>query len=389
MKELLALLLAVCLILGMAACGNGTVQPTFTAAEPASETASEEPSQPEFASNETASGTGSILIAYFSWADNTVVTDAEAAVKSALDHYSSVGDRGNYTDVDAASSASVLAPGNTAQMAQWIQETVGGDLFPIVVSDSYPDNYDACMDRAADEKAENARPELKNHLANMEDYDVIFLGFPNWWYTAPMAIFSFLEEYDFSGKTVVPFCAHGTGGVAASVRDITAALPGSCRILETFDVYRADMSSARPKLEQWLQDLGFEKQEDTRMATGERKLILTVDGQALPVTLYDTPTANALYEMLPLTLTFSDFSGMEKISYPPEALPTAGEPDGCTPEVGSLCLYAPWGNLSVFYKDFRYSNGLILLGHVDAGVELLAGHQGDFTATLEAENAEK
>ena len=120
------------------------------------------------------------------------------------------------------------------------------------------------------------------------------------------------------------------------------------------------------------------------MNTGERKLLLTVDGQTFPVTLYDTPTANALYEMLPLTLTFEDFSGMEKISYPPEKLPTAGEPEGCTPEVGSLCLYAPWGNLSVFYKDFRYSSGLILLGHVDSGVELLAGQQGDFTATLEA-----
>ena len=84
MKELLALLLAVCLILGMAACGDGTVQPTFTASEPISETASEEPSQPEFPSNGTTSGTSSILIAYFSWADNTVVTDAEAAVKSAL-----------------------------------------------------------------------------------------------------------------------------------------------------------------------------------------------------------------------------------------------------------------------------------------------------------------
>ena len=62
-----------------------------------------------------------------------------------------------------------------------------------------------------------------NHIDNMDDYDVVFLGFPNWWYTAPMAVFSFIEEYDLSGKTVVPFCAHGTGGLAASVRDITAA----------------------------------------------------------------------------------------------------------------------------------------------------------------------
>ncbi len=96
-------------------------------------------------------------------------------------------------------------------MAGWIQQKVGGDLFSIVVSEPYSSDYDECLDRAADEKAANVRPELSNRIDNMEDYDVVFLGFPNWWYTAPMGIFSFIEEYDFSGKTVVPFCAHGTG----------------------------------------------------------------------------------------------------------------------------------------------------------------------------------
>ena len=88
--------------------------------------------------------------------------DEEAAVQSALAHYESIGDRENYSDVDAVASASVVAPGNTAHMAQWIQKYVGGELFPIVVTETYPDNYDECMERAADEKAENARPELAN-----------------------------------------------------------------------------------------------------------------------------------------------------------------------------------------------------------------------------------
>lgn len=70
-------------------------------------------------------------------------------------------------------------------------------------------------EEAVDEKAENARPELVSHVENMEQYDTIFLGFPNWWYTVPMAIYSFLEEYDFSGKTVIPFVTHGTGGLAS------------------------------------------------------------------------------------------------------------------------------------------------------------------------------
>ena len=112
---------------------------------------------------------------------------------------------------------------------------------------------------------------------------------------------------------------------------------------------------------------------------------MTVDGQTITITLYDTPAANALYDMLPLELEFEDFNGIEKISYLSEKLPTEGEPDGCEPGVGDLCLYAPWGNLSVFYQNFRYSDGLILLGHVDSHMEIIAGQNDDFSATLEIE----
>lgn len=115
----------------------------------------------------------------------------------------------------------------------------------------------------------------------------------------------------------------------------------------------------------------------------EKKLKMTVNGQEVLITLYDTPTANALYAALPMELNFSDYNGTEKIAYPPETLPTEGEPDGCDPDVGDLCLYAPWGNLCIFYKDFRYSQSLIKLGHVESGMDILSGMSGDFTVTLE------
>ena len=391
LKRFTAWVLFFCILLGLTACGGQTEEPA--AASDTSQSGvsqpTEEESQPSAAAEENTqiaqeTGQENILIAYFSWADNTVVEDEEAAVQSALSHYESIGDSANYSDVDAVASASVVAPGNTAQMAQWIQEYVGGELFPIVVTETYPDNYDECMDRAADEKAENARPELANHLDNIGDYDVIFLGFPNWWSSAPMAIFSFIEEYDLSGKTIVPFCAHGTGGIAASVRDISAALPDSVTVLDALGVYRADIGNAESAVQEWLAELGFEKkEEESQMENEERKLKMTIDGQEISISLYDTPAANALYEMLPLELTFEDFNGVEKISYLPQELPTEGEPDGCDPDVGDFCLYAPWGNLSVFYQDFRYSDSLILLGHIDSGMELLSGQSGDFSATLE------
>lgn len=391
MKKWISWILAACLLSCLTACGE---QPDRTVSESESEQTSTEESEPVHVSNGEAApkvqetNQEHILIAYFSWADNTVVEDEAAAVQSALAHYESIGDRENYSDVDAVASASVVAPGNTAKMAQWIQEYMGGDIFPILVTEPYPDNYDECLDRAANEKAENARPLLVEHLDNIADYDVIFLGYPNWWSTAPMAVFSFIEEYDLSEKTIVPFCSHGTGGTAASVRDITAALPGSCEIMDVLGVYRADIKQSQSAVNEWLESLGFgqntEKMTEVEeVENGERKLKLTLDGKQIDITLYDTPAANALYEMLPLDLDFEDFNGVEKISYLSQKLPTEGEPDGCDPDVGDFCLYAPWGNLSIFYQDFRYSDSLIMLGHIDSGMDLISGQDGDFSATLE------
>lgn len=116
--------------------------------------------------------------------------------------------------------------------------------------------------------------------------------------------------------------------------------------------------------------------------TEERKVKLTVDGQEFDVTLYDTPAANALYDLLPLELNFEDFNGIEKIAYMNNELPTEGEPDEFNPDEGDLCLYAPWGNLSIFYKDFRNSNGLISLGHIDSGMDIIGSMNEDFTVTL-------
>lgn len=117
--------------------------------------------------------------------------------------------------------------------------------------------------------------------------------------------------------------------------------------------------------------------------TEERKVKLTINGQEFDVTLYDTPAAKALYDLLPLELAFEDFNGIEKIAYMDNELPTDGEPDEFDPDVGDLCLYAPWGNLSIFYKDFRNSKGLISLGHIDSGMDIISGMNEDFSVLLE------
>lgn len=110
---------------------------------------------------------------------------------------------------------------------------------------------------------------------------------------------------------------------------------------------------------------------------------MTVGENELYITIYDNPTSRDFLSKLPLTLTFEDYNATEKISYLPETLTTEDAPDSFDPDVGDVVLYAPWGNLSVFYKDFRDSAGLISIGYIDEGIEILAEIDDCFTAVLE------
>lgn len=118
----------------------------------------------------------------------------------------------------------------------------------------------------------------------------------------------------------------------------------------------------------------------------EKKIKMTVNGEEVIISLYDTPAANSLYDMLPLDVTFEDFNSTEKIAYLTDSLNTDGEPDGCDPDTGDFCLYEPWGNLSVFYKDYKYSNSLVKLGKVESGLDILTKQSSNFSVTLEKVN---
>lgn len=178
---------------------------------------------------------GEVLVAYFSWADNAILAD----------------------DVDAVSSPSVISPGNVQQLAGWVQEATGGDIFSIRVTEPYPSGWDECLSRANEERGEDARPELVGNVEDLERYDTIFLGYPNWWYGVPMALLSFLETHDLSGKQVYLFCSHGTGGLANSVRIITDAAPEAIISDDIFDCYEEDAPDSHAAVTSWVQGLGL------------------------------------------------------------------------------------------------------------------------------------
>ena len=117
--------------------------------------------------------------------------------------------------------------GNTRGIAQEIQSQTGADLFEIELVEPYSSDYNTVLDEAQRDQNAQARPEIKNHVENIDDYDTIILGYPNWWASIPMPIASFLEEYDLSGKTIVPFCSHGGGRFGQSLTAIAKLAPDS------------------------------------------------------------------------------------------------------------------------------------------------------------------
>ena len=256
MRRWMAAALAALMVLSLAACAGNQQEEQSASAEATEQSQSasvqeeEEPASPEEPASteqqpeEPASSTeqpsdaqeSGVLVAYFSWADNAVI-DGE---------------------VDAVASPSVTAPGNVQQLAQWVSERTGGDLFSIQVTEPYSSDWDACLERANQERAEDARPELTASVEQLERYDTVFLGYPNWWYGVPMALLSFLEENDLSDKQVYLFCSHGTGGLASSVEQIDEALPDSTALSENiFDVYEEDAASSQQDILAWLEELGY------------------------------------------------------------------------------------------------------------------------------------
>jgi len=149
-----------------------------------------------------------------------------------------------------------LAVGNTEVAALLVHSVAGGDLFQIETVQDYPLDYHETTEVARKELRENARPGLRSLPEAIDDYDVIFLGFPNWWGTPPMAIFTFLESYDFSGKTIVPFCTHEGSGIGRSERDIRAACPGAT-VLDGLAIRGGAVQGAGDSIRRWVAASGL------------------------------------------------------------------------------------------------------------------------------------
>lgn len=176
-------------------------------------------------------------------------------------YFSRVGNTNWENGVDAVTSASLNVEdgayvGNAEYLAKMAADATGGDLFLIQTVQTYPSDYRETTDAAAVEQDDNTRPELASHVENMDQYDTVVLVYPNWWGTLPMPLYTFLEEYDFSGKTILPLCTHEGSRMGSSERAIAEICPDAI-LLTGLAVRGSDASSAQSDVETWINNSGI------------------------------------------------------------------------------------------------------------------------------------
>lgn len=148
----------------------------------------------------------------------------------------------------------VLAEGNTKKVAKFIAAATGADLFEIEQTEPYSANYQKCTEEAKADKMANARPALTHYLDSLAEYDTIYLGYPNYWATMPMAVWTFLERYDLTGKTIHPFCTHEGSAMGESVRDLKKLAPGAT-VSEGLAIYGSSAPQSENAVKSWLAKL--------------------------------------------------------------------------------------------------------------------------------------
>ena len=146
--------------------------------------------------------------------------------------------------------------GNTETVANYIHDQIGGDIIKLETEQTYPEDYDELVDYARDEQRENARPALATVIENINQYETIFLGYPNWWGDMPMPIYTFLDQYDLSNKTIAPFITHGGSGLSGTPDNIQEEEP-EATVTEGLAIAGDEAENSQSEVNQWLSDLGY------------------------------------------------------------------------------------------------------------------------------------
>ncbi len=274
MKKSLVAVLSILMVMSLAACGNST------------QGNEAEGSRSETGINVSSDGTDISAETQESKAqegleqtiDSGTETSANEQEGKALEDLTQSADSGSEVSLDESGETAgsstlvtyfslageqyavgVIEEGNTSIIAHMIAEQTGADMFEIQAAEAYPQTHSELLDVSRQEMAENARPEYVGDVENWEDYDTVFIGYPNWWGDMPMIVYHFLESHDWEGKTVIPFCTHGGSGLSGTegtIEDITGGtmMDGFAISGETA---QNDRETALERVTEWLKEGGF------------------------------------------------------------------------------------------------------------------------------------
>lgn len=267
--------------------------------------------------------------------------------------------------------------GNTEKIANYLLEITGADSYVIQAAVPYSDEdiaYNNSSCRANQEQNDKTvRPEIADPISSLDGYDTVFLGYPIWWGEEPRIIDTFLESYDLSEKTVIPFCTSGSSGISVSEKNIAALVP----IGEQLAGKRFSASASKDEVQQWYDSLPLTKEET------EVKLNITVNGQDLTATLADSTAAKELAQKLEsgaVTVELAEYGGFEKVGALPWSLTRSDE--STVTQAGDIMLYQG-SQITIFYGSNSWS--YTPLGHVDGlsqeELSEILG-QGDVSAEL-------
>ncbi len=255
MKKCMVLLISMMLVFCLVACsssdgGNNTDRQqnsTDSTRAQSSET-----------TNESLQTEGSTELVVMTQSSDT--EKAEGHQSSVLIAYFSIPEDVDTSGTDAIAGASIVVRegevlGNTEYVAKVVQQTIGGDLFRIETTQQYPLDHDPLVDQAAEEQDADARPELATHIENLDQYDTIILGYPNWWGDMPQPLYTFLEEYDLSGKSIIPFVTHGGSGFSNTIKTIAKLQPDATVSENTLSLSRNSVAESEADVVSWAESL--------------------------------------------------------------------------------------------------------------------------------------
>lgn len=295
------------------------------------------------------------------------------------------GENGKYLVLFASRS------GNTERMAQVIGSALDCNLLEVEPSDPYEGDYNAMLDRAQTEFemiAEGSFPAIKTFVGDFSMYDIVFIGFPVWYNHIATPIQTFLHEHagKLAGKRIALFATSGGSSITSSVNDARTLCPDA-EFTEPLLLTSSGSSQTVTRVTQWLEQLGATREDNPNTPdddTGDLKIKISVGGQAITAAMEDNAAARDLISRLPLEVTLSDYNRTEKIFYPDPKLNIEGVERGCAPVAGDITIYAPWGNVAIFYKDWPQSDALIKIGHIDGdGISVLSAYNGDVAVRME------